>query len=142
MKEPRLLVVGDCTYVIGYVPSSLALKAGTRLARVLAGSLTSLASGEARYTDAVAALFRSDDLESTVTFLCDAFGPHTQITWGDGRSATLSKVFDAHFQGRMGDLVQWLAAAVEHNLASFFEGLPALLGNAGSAETSSTSPKT
>lgn len=143
MNEPKRLILGPNTYIIGYAPASVALRAGAKLASVLAPAFAE-AKGEGTEGRLIAALERAladEALPDLLDYLTAAFSKSTQVLLPGGTSATLSEVFEVHFQGRLGDLVQWLAAALEHNLRSFFEGLPALLAGVGVAQkVSSSSP--
>lgn len=133
MNETRQLTLNGANYVITFAPATIALRAGARVANMIG-----VASGRATSIEsALAAALASPDLGDHLDALCAAFAPSTQVvvTGPDGRprSFTLAAAFDVHFQGKLGDLVQWLAAALEHNLSSFFDAIPALAARVGAA---------
>ena len=57
-----------------------------------------------------------------VDYFCDAFAPKTQVAWAESPDGwvPLGPIFDSHFAGNYGEMLAWLAAAIEVNYASFF----------------------
>lgn len=51
----------------------------------------------------------------------DAFADRTVVITGE-KTLLLSKVFDTHFAGRGGELLEWFAACIEFQLLDFFAG--------------------
>jgi hypothetical protein len=65
--------------------------------------------------------------EQDFDHLVNSFAKHTDVTGGTYGAKSLplhtEGVLDLHFAGAYGELLQWLAFAVEANYASFFAGL-------------------
>jgi hypothetical protein len=133
-----MVTINGNRYDIAKVPATIGLRAAMRLARVAAPLLK---RGEATVSEAIAELLSNPELEDHVEYFCRTFAAYTQVT-RDGRTATLSDCFDAHFAGDLGALTEWLVEAIQVNLSGFFAQLPALLAKVTSAGTApaSTSP--
>ncbi len=66
-------------------------------------------------------LFKRVELtEEDLTFFCDAFAEKTFVVLPDKKAPRLDHVFDAHFAGKYGDMMQWLVFCVSVNFADFF----------------------
>ena len=131
-EDVRKLVLPSGTYLIAYADASVALRAGAKLAKVLGPAFSKAGDLEG----ALSAVLASDDLEGLLDYLGQTFARSTQLVLSDGArttSHTLADVYEVHFRGKLGDLIKWLVAAVGHNLASFFEGLPSVVADARDA---------
>lgn len=72
--------------------------------------------------EAALALAISKFDSDTVDYLCDSFAPFTTIHV-NGKGIALEAVFNVHYAGNYGEMLQWLAFALEVNYASFFADL-------------------
>lgn len=143
MANDHRITVGEHTYICTKIPARAGLRAACRLANALSPIMNY--DDKLSVREAIFRLASQPELGEHIETLCDFFAPHTQVLHdASGRSFTLSEVFDAHFAGNYSALIQWLTAAVEFNLSSFFAALPGLArkAEAGLVGSNSKSPST
>lgn len=143
------LVLGEYRYVVAYVTTSDGLRLAAKMANLAAPLVAGLRGksdlmGSSFFT-AISFLLQNAALGEQVLDIARVLATVTQVQLPDGKSRTLSDIFEAHFQGRYDALVKWLEFALERNLSSFFGILPDLFGralDAAGGKSHSPSPST
>ncbi len=133
----KTIEIKGVSYVIGYAPASEALKAGALILNLAGPGIDGLRGG---FLGGAAALLHQPQLGPLVLQVAQLLAPYTQVVLDGGRSETLSKVFDAHFRGRVGAMLEWLQAAVEFNLDDFLAVVSARYDEAKDKLVASLSP--
>lgn len=80
--------------------------------------------------------------EEQMTFFCDTFAKWTQV-YANGKTLILKDIFDEHFVGEYGAMIEWLGFCLEVNFASFLDGskgIAALFGRKVEVASPSGSP--
>lgn len=128
-EERRL---GDTTYRVTTIGAlkgrGLMVRLGKLGGQSLASFLDGLASGKT-VLDAAVAVGIAEAIreisarltEEEFAAICDELALHTILVF-DEKEPRLKDVFDTHFAGNYGELVQWFAFALEVNFRSFFGG--------------------
>ncbi len=133
MRTPQRRTIGSHTYEV--IPLG-ATEGSAVLARVLkvAGPVVEkLAGAEGDNTGPAAfAALATNVTPEDMLFFCNTFSRFTTVDIGV-KWPKLSDIFDEHFAGNYGELLQWLSFAVETNYASFFGGGLGGLGGAAKA---------
>jgi len=120
--------IGGNTYVVTQFGAKVGRTVLFRLTKILGPALGGLVKGGfsgAAIGTAIQA-FAETAREDDFAYLCDQFAASTTVkkpitaTGAKEIKVDLAKVFDEHFRGHYGDMVLWLAFAVEVNFASFF----------------------
>ena len=124
MRKTEAKTIGGYTYQVTQLGAKQGVSVAARLARILSpviGGVEGKPSGAALGSGLKAALAGLD--EKDLIALSDAFAALTEVTGGEFESRTpkLAPMFDEHFAGHYGDLVNWLLFCVEVNFASFLD---------------------
>ncbi len=124
-------------YQLGMVDVDVALNLSAKVANMLAESVkhlpSSLSAEDVEAFDIgafVSPLIGNPELGPRLIELGKAFAERCQVAWvdqdGAAKSATLSKVWNVHWQGRYDDYLRWLIFATRFNLGSFLRGVQGL----------------
>ncbi len=127
-----------CRYVISYVMADEALSAGARVLNMLGPAVEGMRRGA---TGFAGALLESPTLGHQLEFLANLFARYTEVVFPDGRSKTLAEIYKVHFRGQAGVQAEWLAIALEFNLADFLAVAKARLDDAKAAAMVSSPSK-
>ena len=114
MQQSKTVTIGSDTYTI----TQLGAKKGRAVAVRLAKLLAPMAEGEDRGLSAALQNLSDADLE----YVCDAFAALTSVKMERG-SPQLDAIFDMHFAGKYGAMVNWLVECVKFNFADFLDEL-------------------
>lgn len=118
--QQKKKTIGVHTYTHTQLLAGQGRKVLTRLLKLLAGSTT---SGGSVNLAGIASMLNDDDLD----FLCDVFAEQTIVSGGPYKSAQpLKQVFQTHFSGNYGEMINWLKFCVEANFSTFFTELPGM----------------
>lgn len=120
--------IGENTYAVTQFGAKQGRKVLFRLTKMLGPAMAGLVKGGFSGEGVASALqtFSESAQEADFDYLCDAFAEVTVVrqpvvsTAGNEIKVALAKVFDTHFRGHYGNMLLWLAFAVEVNFASFF----------------------
>lgn len=120
--------IGDNTYVVTQFGAKEGRKVLFRLTKMLGPAMAGLVKGGFSGAGVGIALqtFSESAQEADFDFLCESFAKATVVkqpvtsTAGSEIKIALEKVFDTHFRGHYGNMLLWLAFAVEVNFSSFF----------------------
>lgn len=125
MIETHDRVISGQVYKITQHGAKEGRKVLARLVQILGKPVAALADGEGlnALVNAVGA-FVAGLTPAEVDYFCDTFAPKTVVQM-DGAPVNLHGVFDLHFAGQYGDMLDWLVACIEVNYASFFVALRA-----------------
>lgn len=127
MKQEQK-TIGDHVYTVSLLGAKNGTRMITTLIRVLGPSVAGLAAGGKGKDSAVdfgafaQGLAAAQGLEATVEKVIQDLAKASRVTLPDGNQPVLWDVYDMHFPGRYGELVGWLAFALEANFGSFFTG--------------------
>jgi hypothetical protein len=151
MMQSETKTIGSTEYEVTQLPSGRGRKLLLRLVRIVgpavgellkggeAGTAT-LASVSAEGLSAavgeLAARLGEDDFEYAVKELASS----TKVRVDGGGLVPLASVLDLHFAGAYGEMLSWLAFALEVNFRSFFSGLGSLVAPTLGAKAKSQSP--
>ena len=141
MRETREHTIDGQIYSITQLGAKQGRLVLARVLRIVAGAAGAAQSVEdpVEAAAAAAAKLASALTDDEVNYLCDVFSKATQVTEG-AKGWALSDIFDDHFAGRYGAMLQWLWAALETNYSSFLSdvglNVPALANAAKKAMTS------
>lgn len=120
--------IGANTYVVTQFGAKVGRRVMFRLVKMLGPMLGGFVKGGFSGAAVGSALqsFSEAAGEDDFDWLCDAFAEVTTVkkplkaTNAKELPIELEKVFDDHFRGHYGDMILWLAFAVEVNFSSFF----------------------
>lgn len=140
-------------YKLGMVDVDVALNLSAKVANMLAESVKHLpATLKPEDVEAfdigafISPLIGNPELGPRLIELGKAFAEKCQVAWtdtdGNAKSASLSKVWNVHWQGRYDDYLRWLIFATRFNLGSFLRGVQGLgaLFAKGRSNSKSQSP--
>lgn len=137
-------------YQLGMVDVDVALTLSAKVANMLAESVkhlpNTLSAEDVEAFDVgafLSPLIGNPELGPRLIELGKAFAERCQVAWTDqdgaAKSATLSKVWNVHWQGRYDDYLRWLIFATRFNLGSFLRGVQGLGALFAKGRTSSKS---
>ncbi len=126
--EPKTLIIGDTTYIVGLCKATEGLRAGAALLRAAGPGLAGLRGG---FMFAAASLVKDPALADVVEFLAETFRKYTTVRNAAAPAGLpLDLIYDDHFKGNYGALLKWLSCAVDVNLSSFLDELLVLFEQA------------
>lgn len=119
--EVKSKQIGDCTYRVRQLPAIQGRKVLVRLMKMFGPALESLGKNtEANIGSMLSGALENLD-EEVFESLCDTFAKYTEFELPNGNYVGLGEVgmFDQHFTGKYGQMLQWLAFCVQVNFADF-----------------------
>lgn len=126
--------IGENTYVVRMFGAKKGRTVLFRLSKMLGPAMTGLINGGFSGQGLVMMLssFAESAKEEDFEFLCDSFADVTKVkrpvSSGEAIVLDLSQVFDDHFRGHYGEMIQWLGFAIRVNFESF---LPEMVSGGG-----------
>lgn len=117
--EVKSKTIGDCTYRVRQLPAIQGRKVLVRLMKMFGPALESIGKNTDVGSMLASALENLD--EEVFDSLCDTFAKHTEFELANGNYVGLGEpgMFDQHFTGKYGPMIQWLAFCVQVNFADF-----------------------
>ena len=144
MIETKEKVIGARTYLVSALPAFKALDVLEKLTSAAGPAMAALAAGgqEAKVEVAAAALFARMSGGKLRELAGDLLASVAVVE--DGKRRDMLKGFDVEYAGRLFEVMQVMAFAVEVSFGDFFAGLRDLLSGALPAVTAngSSSPTT
>ena len=117
-RETKAFEIDGVSYTATQFGAKQCAKVALRVAKYYGILAESAKTGDENriLADLMAALSEDDFF-----FVAEACAEHTQIEDGE-KTFILSKVFDAHFSGKMRQLLEWLTNCLKFQLGSFSAG--------------------
>jgi hypothetical protein len=126
--ESQVRRIGEFDYKVTQLPARRAnrvlLKIGKTVGPVLL--MVGLARGEklTEKLDTKGILDAIQGLdENDFEWVLDEFAKVTDVAIAENQNPTLFKIFDVHFAGKQGEMIEWLTFCVEVNFSFLVEGL-------------------
>ena len=139
--------IGDCKYTVTQVSAGVGLEAASRMANVLGPGFSAAPDSGGfdamTLANVLGKVFSNPALYSQLAWFVENFGKNTQVFTPDGKSRTLSDIYEVHFQGEIASQLDWLRFAFEVNMHSFFalaQKLAVSFWAKQAADTNSPSP--
>jgi hypothetical protein len=135
MLEEKKKEIGGTIYTFHTMPASVALDVLMDLVKMLGPGLSPILSNLGSLQGFLGKDVddaKTDFLGHSVTLLCSGLdkektkaiisqlGKHTMI---EGKGALTSSLFESHFAGKMGEMIQWIGAALGAQYGDFFDVL-------------------
>jgi hypothetical protein len=133
MRTPQKRAVGTANYEVTPLGALEGSRVFARLLSIAGPVVETIAKAGPKGDAAGAAVFAALTQRITpedLTFFCEVFARWTTVNI-NGKEPRLSDIFDEHFSGNYGDMLQWLSFCIEVNFGSFFGG--SSLANVGAA---------
>lgn len=120
MLETKTRQIGEYKYRCTQLGALKGRKVLVRLLKTVGPALDGVSEGS---VGSLLGKLASSLDEDTVDYLCDTMAARTEVELPSGKSVDLAGIFELHFAGKYGEMVKWLAFAVEVNFSSFFSDL-------------------
>jgi hypothetical protein len=116
--------IGEYQYQVTQVSSGVGLEAAARMANILGPGFGAAPDegglNAATLASVLGKVLSNPALSGQLKWFVAAFAERTQIGYSDGRTQSLSKVYEEHFSGEVVNQLDWLRFAFEVNMGSFF----------------------
>lgn len=128
IAPPGQIVIGEARYIVTHLQTSDGVELASRCANLLAPMVAGLRAGKGgSFMNAISFALQSQALGSNVKDIAYTLAGVTQVQLPDGKSHTLSDVYEVHFAGKYDAWYAWLRFALEYTMSSFLGILPALV---------------
>lgn len=117
-RETKTFEISGVTYTATQFGAKQCAKVALRVAKYY-GTLADAA--KSKDETAMLASLMAAISEDDFFFVSEACADATQVEDGD-KTFALIKIFDAHFSGKMKDLLEWFAESLKFQLGSFSSG--------------------
>lgn len=112
------VTIGAHTYEITKLPARRGFRLGTQIVKVL-GPVIAKLENPSEAIELIADRVNEDQMAEW----CEIFAEQTAVILANGNKQSLKGLFDVHFRGNYGELLEWLWASIEANYASFLAEL-------------------
>ncbi len=135
MREPQTTTIGAWRYSVKPLPAGQGLALMARLSKMLGPGVAALVAndGSGAIGRALSGLLERVNPEEVVE-IARQLAATTEVSQAGAKApASLAEVFDVHFAGDYGPMMEWLKFALEVNFGPFVAALRGRLGRGAAA---------